>query len=62
MPYFIQEKDKPWDNKSWWTRTDQPFETVADAQKAAERRYLKPGRDYRIVQGYTVTRYKLVKM
>ena len=62
MPYFIQVKDKPWDDKSWKTWADDPFKTVKAAQKAAEDAYLKPGRDYRIVESYTVTRYKPVKM
>lgn len=64
MPYFIQRKDKLWDNKSWRTWDDEPFETVEAAREAAEKTCLnkKPGVEYRIVESYTVTRYKPVKM
>lgn len=58
--YFLQMKVHSWDDRHWTTFSDRPYDTL-EAAKAAMA--LKPFPSlYRIVEAYTVTRYKAVKI
>ena len=58
--YFLQMRVPPVWNKKWETLIGESFDTLDEAKAAlASRPFPK---DYRIVEAYTVTRYKAVKL
>jgi len=57
--YFIQAHIPAWDT-AWTTFTERPFDTLAEAKEFLFSRPFP--KDYRIVEAYTVTRYKAVKL
>lgn len=60
MPYYIQFKHH-WESQ-WKTATKSPFETAVEALEHVRRIGYKIGDECRVVESYTVTRYKAVKI
>ena len=58
--YFLQTHIPAWDTTKWTTLTERPFDTLEEAKAALAARPFP--KDYRIVEAYTVTRYKAVKL
>ncbi len=57
--YFLQVHIPAW-SSTWTTFTERSFDTLAEAKKFLSSRPFP--KDYRIVEAYTVTRYKAVKL
>ncbi len=58
--YFLQMKVHSWDDRHWTTFSNRPYDPLEEAKAAMA---LKPFPSlYRIVEAYTVTRYKAVKI